>query len=126
MKAIGEILNGVGPRSQYSDTRWISRAASFRSTCGRFCQSCRRADIPISVHHVNYDRGRNLWDYEDQDLAMLCEPCHQLIHKSILAFRRLAGHSNATNIAAITGLLTQLVERHGDKTVAIKLAQLLQ
>jgi hypothetical protein len=82
--------------------------------------------VPLSTRVVNYERGKALWEHADEDLALLCEPCHQQIHQTIKVFRCVAARCNAGNIAAITGLLYKLIRRHGDGQTALKLAELLK
>lgn len=111
---------------QYSDPRWIRRARDFRRLYGSACMSCRRSGLIVHVHHVNYERGKSLWEHEDEDLACSCEGCHKSIHNTIRVFRRIAARANASNIAAIAGLIYELTKRHGDLETALKIATLLQ
>ncbi len=113
-------------QQQYSDDRWKRRAKEFRSTYGRFCQSCRREDVVLHVHHVNYQRDVPLWDHGDEDMAMLCEACHQQIHQTIKVFRVIAARCNATNIAAMTGILHKLIQQNGESETLVKLAKLVK
>ena len=34
----------------------------------------------LHVHHKRYIKGRDLWDYPDDDLQALCKPCHEDEH----------------------------------------------
>jgi hypothetical protein len=127
LKSVQQILApSVGYESQYDDSRWRDRAARFRRKFGNFCQSCRRGDVPIQCHHVNYYPGRKLWEYDDQDLAMLCEPCHKSIHNIIRVFRVIAARSNASNLAAILGLLKMSLDAHGEVQTIETLSRLVQ
>lgn len=45
------------------------------------CESCQAADKTLHAHHRIYIKGRAPWEYEDDDLACLCEECHRLWHE---------------------------------------------
>jgi hypothetical protein len=127
MKRVKEVFGTVGSfAEQYADKRWAARAKQFRGKYDRFCQSCRRGDVAIQVHHVNYRRGVALWDHSDEDMAMLCESCHHSIHNTIRVFRCVAARCNANNIAAMTGIMHQLIQRDGEAKTVVAMAKILQ
>jgi hypothetical protein len=35
----------------------------------------------LNVHHTFYQKGKNPWEYEDQHLITLCQPCHFKVHE---------------------------------------------
>ena len=37
--------------------------------------------VHLEVHHKLYIRDRLPWDYENDDLITVCDPCHRKIHK---------------------------------------------
>ena len=37
----------------------------------------------LNVHHKRYIIGREIWDYDDEELITLCQNCHQEIHSSL-------------------------------------------
>lgn len=43
------------------------------------CMACGSSG-PFQVHHLRYYRGWEPWEYEDEDLSLLCGPCHERIH----------------------------------------------
>ena len=124
-KHISEVIKHLGVQksfeAQYSDDRWKQRARDYRSSYG-FCRSCRRKDVELHVHHVNYTKGVDLWDAEDDDLVVLCKSCHDLIHVAIRDFRKCASRCNASNIAAICLALKLMIQKHGDKGTLIRIA----
>lgn len=73
------------------DPRWqkkrleLFRAASFR------CECCGKDNEELCVHHVNYLKGRDPWDYPDENFQVLAKSCHehrgQLIEKACSAMR---------------------------------------
>lgn len=43
------------------------------------CDQCGDDQNILNVHHKQYIEGRTPWDYPNEDLITLCEPCHSLI-----------------------------------------------
>lgn len=37
----------------------------------------------LHVHHQYYAKGKNPWEYPDDCFIVLCENCHQIVHKEI-------------------------------------------
>lgn len=44
------------------------------------CDNCGDKEKTLHVHHKRYVKGRMAWEYENSDLAVLCEKCHQEEH----------------------------------------------
>lgn len=42
---------------------------------------------PLHVHHRRYISRREPWEYEDEDLRLLCATCHEFIHNTEQDFR---------------------------------------
>lgn len=71
------------------DPRWIAFRDEFirsRATDGRRdaqCDDCGEDTRgPIHVHHRRYVRGLEPWEYGYDDLRLICEDCHELIHET--------------------------------------------
>jgi hypothetical protein len=43
----------------------------------------------LHVHHKQYIKGRDVWDYEREQLACLCEICHENQHELEVKFQDL-------------------------------------
>lgn len=67
---------------QLQDRRWqrrrLERMSAEKWTCQR-C-GCIRNEIALHVHHLEYLNGRAPWDYPDDLLLVVCNPCHKEIH----------------------------------------------
>lgn len=117
-----DILNGPSKQTSYQfeirDPRWFERSKAFLRS-HPFCNSCRRSDIRLTVHHVNYDRAKRLWE-----LVTLCKNCHELTHEATRSFRTTAAFCNASNIAKIVLLLDAQIRKHGDAIMVEKLSNL--
>lgn len=59
-----------------------------RQTHGGHCSICRRADRALQVHHLFYEPGRELWEYGDQEVIVICAPCHRELHAELQRFRK--------------------------------------
>jgi len=44
------------------------------------CQSCGDKKSTLHVHHLQYHKGCEPWDYSHEDLTVLCETCHKYEH----------------------------------------------
>ncbi len=129
MKQIKDVLLSASGAQTYAnqlrDERWRNRSWEHRKT-HNFCNSCRRSDVRLGVHHVNYHRGVTLWEAADTDLVTLCESCHTLISGVIEQLRSTASRCNAGNIAKIALLLQLALRKHGEIAVVNKLARIAE
>lgn len=46
------------------------------------CEACCDDGTTLSVHHKRYVKGRKPWEYEDHELVVLCQPCHEIEHEA--------------------------------------------
>ncbi len=79
-KARNTLLKRMAKRSleeYYRTLEWGVKSNRKKIAGGNRCQVCGRSDVPLEVHHNNYDRlGEELLE----DLVVLCRDCHQLYH----------------------------------------------
>ena len=113
-KVFKDLANPSSFDSQYSDPRWKNKAYQFRRSCSG-CASCKRINVELHVHHINYTPGVPIWEAKEGELVGLCKPCHDLIHVAIRDFRKIASHCNATNIAKISLSLQLMIQKYGDQ-----------
>lgn len=43
------------------------------------CENCE-SEEQLQVHHLGYRDGLKPWEYQDDEVMVLCEPCHSEIH----------------------------------------------
>lgn len=87
MRAIGQILEQTSYAAQLADERWHSFVASIlRHT--KHCECCRRTGVVLQVHHIFYDFRRKLWEYNRDEVSVLCATCHKEIHEELNKFRK--------------------------------------
>lgn len=71
------------------DPRWQRRRLEIMHLADFKCERCGDGSMPLNVHHVVYRSGADPWDYSEDDLTCLCEPCHELEHRMIDEMRRI-------------------------------------
>ena len=75
------------------------------------CQYCSEEDKQLHVHHPAYIKGREPWEYEKDELMVLCDKCHTNEHHDIslltekLNSIKLDVNLNSTCNMEILGLL---------------------
>lgn len=69
------------------DPRWQRKRLEIMKRAGFCCQMCGDNQETLNVHHVNYTKGKEPWDYEDSNFRCYCESCHKLIEQNIRMFR---------------------------------------
>lgn len=61
------------------DPRWQRKRLEVLQRAGWMCEECGDHTTTLHVHHRQYLKGRNPWDYPDELLQVLCEKCHRHI-----------------------------------------------
>ena len=87
MKSVKIILNQSGYGKQIQSEKWIQFSKQIRSLRD-VCECCRQGDRQLQVHHLFYDPARDLWDYTNEELVVLCDTCHRDLHESLKEFRK--------------------------------------
>jgi hypothetical protein len=61
---------------------WHEKRTRIMSRDGRKCKKCGCSDAEhkLQVHHEHYILGRLPWDYPEELLVTICEPCHERLH----------------------------------------------
>jgi len=110
--------------AQYKTEEWRNFSREVKSARGKFCQSCRRQDVILHAHHSFYVPGRKLWEYEQQDMVVLCEGCHRELHAELQKFRKFVfTKMNATVASTINGALAVALDQYDPLVFAHALAE---
>ena len=64
------------------DRRWKEFRLKVMSERGSRCECCGGTDI-LQIHHTFYISGKMPWEYDINDMRVLCKECHQRIHNII-------------------------------------------
>ena len=60
------------------DPRWQKKRLEIFERDEYICQSCNDDKSTLHVHHRNYIKGKDPWDYPNEFLVTLCETCHEV------------------------------------------------
>lgn len=66
---------------QLKHPNWQKKRLKVLDASGFECQDCGAKDETLHVHHKRYVKGRMAWEYGRQELACLCESCHEKSHE---------------------------------------------
>ena len=96
-------------KSQYMHPKWQKRRLEMLEAAGFMCQCCESTEDTLHVHHKRYIKGRDIWDYDDDQLEVLCADCHKYEHfqKDELAnlLEKLDSSQMADVICIVAGML---------------------
>lgn len=62
------------------DPRWQKKRLEVLERAGWACEMCGDHETTLHVHHKQYLKGREPWEYDADQLAALCEFCHEHGH----------------------------------------------
>ena len=62
------------------DPRWQKLRLEAMQKADFACESCGDNESTLNVHHKEYFKGHEPWEYRSDQLSVLCETCHESIH----------------------------------------------
>lgn len=65
------------------DPRWQKKRLQVLEAAEWTCEACGDATSTLHVHHKQYFKGREPWEYEAAQLGVLCEECHANAHEDV-------------------------------------------
>ena len=96
------------------DPRWQRKRLEVLERDGWACRQCKDTTTTLNVHHVYYERGRKPWEYENEALVSLCEPCHERLTGQLADLHKLIGCLASEGVEHMIGFLRAGVY-HGDR-----------
>lgn len=66
------------------DPRWQKKRLEALDNAEWRCEYCYESEYTLHVHHKVYFKGRDPWEYDIEQLAVLCEVCHEGFHEEDL------------------------------------------
>lgn len=109
-------------REQLLHPNWQRKRLERLEASGWACECCEDTTSTLHVHHRRYVKGRQVWEYDDGDLQVLCAPCHERHHAdSELLSRVLLGASVADADRSAESIATALLAGylHADISASI-------
>lgn len=92
---------------QIKNPKWQKKRLEILQRDGFRCCICGSESKTLHVHHLYYEKDKEIWDYSDRCLITLCEDCHKKEHDAdnkvtsqIEAMKR-DGHTNLEILALI-------------------------
>lgn len=64
------------------DPRWQKKRLEVMQLKEFTCELCGDFQSTLNVHHKEYFKNHEPWDYEANQLAVFCESCHENNHNS--------------------------------------------
>jgi hypothetical protein len=58
------------------DPQWQKKRLRIMERSKFECEECGSKTTTLNVHHSYYEKGLKPWEYPDESLHCLCEPCH--------------------------------------------------
>lgn len=73
------------------DPRWLKVREKVLRLWNHSCRECRSKDKWLQVHHRFYESGKEPWDYDLNDMVVLCKFCHLKRHAVEVRIQKLIG-----------------------------------
>ena len=89
------------------DPRWQKKRLDAMQAADFACSCCGDKSKTLHVHHRQYFKGREPWDYEVSQLEVLCKDCHAITHteedqlKLACSYAPSTGEKNKDMIASM-------------------------
>lgn len=98
---------------QLADPRWQRRRLERLSVSNFSCDDCGSEVDQLHVHHRHYFKGRMAWEYDDNELQVLCKTCHAGHHKAETAVKEALSRS-CMGDSVFSGLVAGFLEANLD------------
>jgi hypothetical protein len=66
------------------DPRWQKKRLEVLESANWQCEICSDDESTLHVHHKEYFKGKDVWDYDRNQLSCLCSSCHEMQHSADL------------------------------------------
>lgn len=73
-------MNKTSYAQKLLDPRWQKKRLEVLDAADWACEVCGDAQTTLHVHHKQYIKGREPWEYDKDQLAALCKCCHDTTH----------------------------------------------
>lgn len=93
---------------QLKHPNWQRRRLERLSEAEFSCEDCGETDLTLHVHHRSYVKGRRAWEYNNDELEVLCEVCHEKFHKAeAVVLSLLAGENRGELFGLVAGYMAK-------------------
>lgn len=91
---------------QLRHPNWQRKRLEAFNHYGFECSNCGDKEQTLNVHHKRYVKGRMAWEYEIDDLAVLCGPCHAAEHEEREMLDRILADAGGSELERVIGLVS--------------------
>lgn len=77
---------------------WQKKRLERLEIAGWECENCGQKDDQLHVHHRQYFKNRSPWEYENEQLEVLCDECHKSSHEITEAIKQILSFSDTREI----------------------------
>jgi hypothetical protein len=87
------------------DPRWQKKRLEVMEWNNFCCEVCGDDSTTLNVHHKEYFKNQEPWDYDKKQLSCVCENCHEEQHsnidllKFVCSYLNLDGPANREEVA---------------------------
>lgn len=76
----GHMARATSYADQLKHPNWQRKRLEILQAANFGCEKCGATEKTLHVHHKKYVKGRKAWEYSRDELASLCEDCHEREH----------------------------------------------
>lgn len=80
---------------------WQRMRLEKQQQVGWKCETCGDSDETLHVHHRQYFKNRKPWEYDFDQLIVLCECCHTSEHRVLDSFKDVLSRIDTLDNAAL-------------------------
>lgn len=97
--------------SDYDRPEWKALRDRIQAERGHQCQCC--SGKGWMVHHGRYVGGRRAWEYDEDELWLLCEACHKKADDARLRAQRAVARMNPIYQLDLVLMLEAFADEYG-------------
>ncbi len=89
--------------------KWQEKRLRIMERDGFECCECGDKETTLNVHHSYYTKGAKPWEYPDESLRCLCEPCHEKRHAILNQIKEGMGQITLPILSCLRGYMLGLL-----------------
>lgn len=101
------------------DPRWQKKRLKILERDDFTCQSCHDNTNTLHIHHLDYEKGNDPWDYHNEWLLTLCKDCHSelteqsKIHESLILRHFRLQNTTTFNMKCVSDVFSKYRDLSG-------------
>ena len=102
------------------DPRWQKKRLEVLNEAGWQCRYCSSGERTLNVHHKRYRAGAKPWEYESDELEVLCEMCHAALTEASRVLKSIVETADAGIIYRLSAYAQALLAKQDPATKPIR------